>query len=61
MGHWESNLKREIHRIRSLSQKSGKSSNKQSTLHLKALEKEQKTKPNLHGRKEIIIRAEKIE
>ena len=54
MGHLESNLKREIHRIRSLSQKSGKSSNKQSTLHLKALEKEQKTKPKVIRRKEII-------
>ena len=35
VGHWESNLKREIHRIRSLSQKSGKSSNKQSNFTLK--------------------------
>ena len=62
MGHWESSPKREIHRLTGLYQKkkkTRKSSNKNLTLHLKELEKEQQTKPKMSRRKEIIkIRSE---
>ena len=59
MGHRESNPKREIHSITGLFQETRKSSNKNLTLHLKELEKEQQTKPKMSRRKERIkIRAE---
>ena len=47
MGHWESNLKREIHSITGLSQKKKKAQINYLTLHLKELEKEQPTKPKV--------------
>ena len=57
MGHSEIIPKREIHNITGLPQKM--SSNKNLTLHLQELEKEQQTKPKMSRRKEIIkIRAE---
>ena len=42
-GTWKSNPKREIHSITGLSQKTRKSSNKQSNSHLKNLKKTNKT------------------
>ena len=53
MGHRESSNKREIYSIRGLRQETRKILNNQN-LHLKELEKEQKTKPRVNRRKEII-------
>ena len=66
MGHRESNPKREIHSITSLSpkiknkkKKPRKSSTEQSNFTFKELEKEQQIKPKVSRMKEIIkIRAE---
>ena len=59
MGHWESNPKRKTHSITGLFQKQEKAHINNLTLHLKELEKEQKTKPKVSRRKELIkIRAE---
>ena len=58
MGCSKSSSKREVYSNTSLPQETRKISNKQSTLHLKELEKEQ-TKPKVSRRKEITkIRAE---
>ena len=67
MGHWESNPKREIHSIASLSQKNKQTNKKKQkklkinnlTLHLQELEEQQETKPRASRRKELTkIRAE---
>ena len=61
VGHWESNPKREIHRITCYLKKNQKNVKAQiNNLHLKELEKEKQTKPKVSRRKEIIkIRAER--
>ena len=55
VGHWESNPKREIHRITGYLKKTQKNVKAQiNNLHLKELEKEKQTKPKVSRRKEII-------
>ena len=59
MGCSKSSSKREVYNNTSLPQETRKISNTHLTLHLKELEKEEQTKPNVSRRKEIIkIRAE---
>ena len=54
VGHWESNPKRVTHSITGLPQKQEKAQINNLTLHLRELEKEQQTKPQVSRRKEII-------
>ena len=55
VGHWESNPKREIHRITGYLKKPPKNVKAQiNNLHSKELEKENETKPKLRRMKEII-------
>ena len=59
MGHSKSSSKREVYSNSISPQETRKISNKQSTLHLKQLEKEEQRKLKVSRRKEIImIRAE---
>ena len=59
MGRSKSSSKREVYSNSVSPQETRKISNKQLTLHLKKLEKEEQTKPKVNRRKEIIkIRAE---
>ena len=59
MGCSKSSSKREVYSNTILTQETRKISNKQSTLHLKQLEKEEQTKSKVSRRKESIkIRAE---
>ena len=58
MGHTKSSSKKEFHSNTILPQETRRISNKQPTLHLKQLEKEQ-TKPQVIRRKEIINEIEK--
>ena len=59
MGHSKSSSKREVYSNVVLPQETRKISNKQPTLHLKQLEKEEQTEAKVRRRKEIIkIRAQ---
>ena len=59
MGRSKSSAKREVYSNTSLPQETGNISNKQLTLHLKQLEKEEQKNPKASRRKEIIkIRSE---
>ena len=54
MGCRKSSSKREVYSNISLPQETGKSSNKQLTLHLKQLERKEQKRPKISRRKEII-------
>ena len=59
VGHWESNHKREIHKLQAYLKKTTKAQINNLTSHLKELEKEQQTNPKVSRRKEIMkVRAE---
>ena len=60
MGCSKSSPKKEVYSITGLPQKQEKSQINNLTHHLKELEKEEKTKPNVSRRKEIIKIREKI-
>ena len=54
MGHCKSSAKGKVHSIAGLPQETRKKSNKNLTLHLRQLEKEERKNPRVSRRKEIL-------